>query len=127
MTYSRVLIALTVSGERLLRDEIRELTTTRRSCKLARRRCGPGSRTKSGDESHASRGFYESFWRSARFLFPASAQAQFPDRMAGQSCSGASRTRSTQMDHLAVMGVGAALAIAVAWPLTAKILRASAR
>jgi len=33
----------------------------------------------------------------------------------------------TQMDHLAVMGVGAALAIAVAWPLTAKILRASAR
>jgi hypothetical protein len=33
----------------------------------------------------------------------------------------------TQMDHLAAIGVGAALAIAVAWPLTARRHRPSAR
>ena len=33
----------------------------------------------------------------------------------------------TQMDHLAAIGVGAALAAAVAWPLTARRRRASAR
>jgi hydrogenase/urease accessory protein HupE len=33
----------------------------------------------------------------------------------------------TQVDHLAAIGVGAALAVALAWPLTARRRRASAR
>jgi hydrogenase/urease accessory protein HupE len=61
---------------------------------------------------------------SALFV-PASAQAH-PGPHRGELLGGLAHA-VTQMDHLAAIGVGAAFAIAVAWPLTARRHRASAR
>ena len=69
-------------------------------------------------------GFREILAISALFV-PASAQAHPGPHRAELLWSVAHAV--TQMDHLAAIGVGAALAVAAFWPLTAKRRRASAR
>jgi hydrogenase/urease accessory protein HupE len=69
-------------------------------------------------------GFREILATSALFV-PASAQAH-PGPHRGELLWSLAHA-VTQIDHLAAIGVGTALAVALAWPLAAKRHRALAR